>query len=102
MSAKDRFWYSARQREWVDYCNGNPIFGSRRPKRRMFALIDGRLLEYTEMSSSPDYDGPDFDDAVFLGYGEYACGDHNLQTYLRRHPEIQFGSKEEWPDIIGA
>lgn len=101
--AKGRFWYSARQREWLDYCDSHPILGTPRPKYRNYALIDNRLVEYTEMCSAEheDYDGPNFDDAVFLGHGQYACGDHNIQRYLKQHPEVRFGSVEEWPDVVG-
>lgn len=97
---RGRFWYSENHRKWLDYVDANPLFGSKRPSHgNSYALIDGQLVAYTEMSTNPDYEGPNFDDAVFLGYGEYACNDWNLQTWLRRHPGIALKG-EEWPDIV--
>lgn len=103
--SKTKFWHSENQRKWHDYVDENPLFGPRRPSQgRMYAVIDGVLTEYTEChaptAESDDY-SPDYDDTVFLGYGEYACSDLNIQTYMRKHPEVRTRD-EEWPEVINA
>lgn len=98
----DKFWYSENQRKWLDYIDANPLFGvSRPPHGRSYAVIDGCLLEYTECYSGndPDYT-PNYDDVQFLGRGEYACNDLNIQTYIRKHPELHIGKREEWPEFV--
>lgn len=100
---QQRFWYSANQRKWFDYVDANPILRPKPPaKGANYALINGRLLEYTECygGNDPNY-SPAYDDVEFLGYGEYACNDWNIKTYLKKHPEVRLGKAEEWPEVIG-
>lgn len=74
MKLKGRFYYSEKQKErklnseWMEVT----LSGVRlEPKFRNFCrLKNGRVVEYTEMISSKK-GIPIFDDAVFLGYGEY-------------------------------
>lgn len=103
---KAKFWYSAHQRELSEYVDKDPILRPVLPSQgKHYAVIDGCLLEFTEShvpdSEQDDY-APNYDDAVFLGFGEYACTDWNIQTYLKRHPEVSLGRKEEWPEVIGG
>ena len=95
---KDKFWYSANQRKWFDYVDN--ILSDRPPQGRSYAVIDGVLTEYTECyGGDDDAYAPNYDDVVFLGTGEYACNDWNIQTYMRTHPEVRF-KEDEWPDVI--
>ena len=98
-----KFWYSADQAAWYKHVNQNPIVSGQRPILKMFCIIDGCVLEYTECHTPRDGDDnyePLYDDKVFLGCGEYACGEHGIQTYLKLHPELHFGKHDEWPDEI--
>lgn len=97
-----KFWYSKTQRQHGDYVDQNPAFGAPRPIKHNYALIDGQLREYTECYGGGDesYE-PNFDDAIFLGVGQYACSDWNIRKYLKQHPEVRVGQDEEWPDVVG-
>ena len=87
---KGRFWFSKNQYEvgkdleYYDY-NGRPS-----KHADAYALIDGKLYLYSEMNSSgdPNY-RPNWDDAIYLGEGEFACTENNIQTYLEKHPEVR-------------
>jgi hypothetical protein len=97
-----KFWYSKTQKKAAERRFGFDIcFGRPATPIEIYAVIDGRLVEYTECCSQPESDyTPNVDDAVFLGLGKYACDNTNLQTYLRKHPEVQLGPELEWPDLL--
>ena len=62
---KGKFWFSQKQK-YIRMSNGDPL---------VFALINGEVKEYTEMigKDSPNYENyhPTWDDAIYLGEGEF-------------------------------
>lgn len=76
---KGRFYYSEKQKatalETAETLSIPFRYGAmavRKPKRRNFCkLKDGRVVEYTEWISKRS-GTCNWDDAVFLGYGEYS------------------------------
>ena len=76
MSISGKFWYSEKQKQAVArnarFMTDSSFSGLRpRPPRELFArLNDGRVVEYTEMMTDDRKSA--FDDAVYLGEGEFS------------------------------
>lgn len=74
--------------------------------RQNYALIEGEVVRYSEWINSEH--GANFDDAVYLGFGEYHHGDTIIQsprldiaTMAKRGLEY-CQEQLEWPEVIGG
>lgn len=103
MAMKGRFYWSDKQnaimRETAQ-ATGSDCY-------KCFALIDGKVVEYSEMQSGDNYSGSNWPDAIYLGEGVY----HRSERVLAKvpMPEMQrmkalldICKRElEWPEFIG-
>lgn len=97
------FWYSETQRKLEEMANEQVRrFNPHVPVTKMrYAIIHGKLTEYTGRTTElPTARNPfPFEDAICLGYGDFACTDTGLAQFLKENPGIQW-SEQEWPDEV--
>lgn len=64
------FWFSAQQIDNLRWMNRHMCRTRGGPVRHLFALIDGKEVEYSEMTDNPEYMSH-WPDVIYLGQGQF-------------------------------